>query len=73
MTVSEAEELAHRFHDTYERLAPQFNYDTRVESRVTWQDVPANNKALMVAVVMELFQVSQGNNFIAFRQGETSE
>jgi hypothetical protein len=44
-----AEELARLFHDTYERLAPEFGYRTREDSAVPWEDVPAANKALMVA------------------------
>lgn len=45
-----AEELARRFHDEYERLAPEFGYETRPESAVPWDQVPENNRALMVAV-----------------------
>ena len=48
------DELARRFHETYERLAPDFGYETRRESAVPWDDVPANNKALMTAVCAEL-------------------
>jgi hypothetical protein len=44
------EELAELFHETYERLAPSFNYQTRKASAVPWSDVPPNNKALMTAV-----------------------
>lgn len=46
----EAEELARFFHETYERLAPEFGYKTRKATSVPWADVPANNKRLMVAV-----------------------
>ena len=44
------EQLAQLFHETYERLAPDFNYNTRKASAVAWADVPANNKELMIAV-----------------------
>ena len=44
-----AEQLAQAFHENYERLAPQFNYSTRVASAVPWADVPEINKALMIA------------------------
>lgn len=44
------EEVARLFHETYERLAPDFGYRTRVASAVPWADVPPGNKALMVAV-----------------------
>lgn len=45
-----AEQLARRFHETYEALAPSFGYETRPESAVPWEDVPEMNKRLMVAV-----------------------
>ena len=45
------EELARLFHENYERLAPQYNYETRKASAKPWADVPSNNKALMVATV----------------------
>lgn len=51
-----AEELARRFHETYERLAPKFGYKTREESAVPWKDVPDKNKQLMVAVCEELLE-----------------
>ncbi len=44
-----AEQLAKLFHETYERLAPEFGYETRTESAVPWEDVPENNKNLMIA------------------------
>lgn len=44
------EELAQYFHDTYERLAPEFGYKTRDESAVPWDKVPENNRKLMIAV-----------------------
>jgi len=44
------EEMAELFHSTYERLAPQYGYETRSGSAVPWGQVPAKNKALMVAV-----------------------
>lgn len=44
-----AEQLAKLFHDTYERLAPEFGYETRPESATSWDQVPDNNKHLMVA------------------------
>lgn len=49
------EELARRFHETYERLAPSFGYETRKASAVPWADVPEQNKRLMIAVCAELF------------------
>lgn len=48
------EELARAFHETYERLAPQFDYETRKASAVPWDDVPIQNKRLMIAVCREI-------------------
>ena len=42
--------LAEIFHETYERLAPMFNYQTRPASAVPWAAVPEHNKKLMIAV-----------------------
>ena len=47
----DAEKVAREFHETYERLAPSFGYETRPESAVPWEQVPENNRNLMVAVV----------------------
>lgn len=41
-------ELATLFHETYERLAPQYGYETRTETRVFDPETP--NGRLMVAV-----------------------
>lgn len=51
-----SEQLAKLFHETYERLAPSFGYETRQDSAVPWEDVPDRNKRLMIAVagVIEL-------------------
>lgn len=50
----EPEALAQRFHETYERLAPSFGYETRKASAVAWNEVPENNRKLMIAVCAEL-------------------
>jgi hypothetical protein len=54
MAQPNPEELARAFHETYERLAPRFGYETRRESAVPWEEVPENNKQLMIAVCEEL-------------------
>lgn len=54
MTAAEA--VARAFHEAYERLAPEHGYDTRPDSAVAWQDVPVNNRRLMVAVAAELLE-----------------
>lgn len=49
-----SEELARKFHETYERLAPDFGYKTRKASAKPWKDVPKDNKQLMIAVCKEI-------------------
>ena len=50
-----AEDVAMQFHDAYETLAPSFGYETRKDTRVPWENVPTNNKLLMIAVIRRLF------------------
>jgi hypothetical protein len=52
--TEQARRLAQFFHETYERLAPEFGYETRTESAVPWEQVPENNRALMEAVAAEV-------------------
>jgi len=47
------ENMARRFHEAYERLAPQFGYETRSDTRKWHPDTP--NGKLMIAVMRELF------------------
>ena len=49
---SEALRLATMFHEAYERLAPKFGYETRLETRVF--DPTSKNGQLMVAVCEEI-------------------
>ncbi len=51
-----AERLAKRFHETYEELAPMYGYKTRSRTAVPWEDVPVDNKNLMIAVAVELLR-----------------
>lgn len=48
ITLEEAEHLAAYFHASYESLAPLFGYQTREDSSVAWEDVPEQNRRLMV-------------------------
>ena len=52
--MPDAESVAKLFHETYERLAPTFGYETRLATKVPWDDVPERNKRLMIAVTAEL-------------------
>ena len=45
-----ANTLAEKFHTIYEELAPVFSYQTRKASAVPWEQVPENNKKLMIDV-----------------------
>lgn len=51
MSGRNAEDLARFFHDTYERIAPSFGYETRQETRAF--DPATPNGRLMVAVCEE--------------------
>lgn len=53
------EQMAQLFHEQYELLAPTFGYLTRPESRKPWSEVPAQNKALMVAVCIKVREALQ--------------
>jgi hypothetical protein len=44
-----ADAVAKMFHEAYERLAPEFGYETRVDTRKDWDEVPTANKELMRA------------------------
>jgi hypothetical protein len=49
-----AVEVARRFHEHYERLAPSYAYETRPDSAVPWEAVPEPNRSLMIAVADEV-------------------
>lgn len=50
----DAEALARLFHETYERLAPEFAYRTRQASAKPWDQVPEDNRRLMIATAGEV-------------------
>ena len=50
------ESVAKLFHDTYERLAPAYHYETRKETKVSWDNVPDDNRHLMIATVAEVLE-----------------
>jgi len=67
----DAEVLAKRFHETYERLAPSYGYETRKDSAVPWEKVPEKNKALMRAVCSELLSPNADISDGRERKGES--
>ena len=50
--MSSAEKMARLFHETYERLAPSFGYETRQETKEF--DPESSNGKLMIAVCEEV-------------------
>ena len=46
--------IAMAFHTMYEVLAPDFQYESRAESRTAWENVPPQNRVLMTATVKAL-------------------
>jgi hypothetical protein len=67
--MPDAESVARLYHETYERLAPSFGYETREASRVPWDNVPERNKRLMIATAAEMLAVL----FPLEEQDETEE
>lgn len=55
----DAEFMAKLFHDTYEKLAPDFDYQTRKASAKPWFEVPENNRNLMIAVAEKILSVQK--------------
>jgi hypothetical protein len=55
-----SEELARKFHDIYERLAPDFGYETRSDTREFDPESP--NGGLMIAVCSEIPVILQERN-----------
>jgi hypothetical protein len=49
-----AEAIARAFHERYEALAGEHGWETQQRSRVPWEDVPDENRSLMIAVVERL-------------------
>jgi hypothetical protein len=48
MTDATPEQVAQWFHESYEALAPQYSYETRKASAIPWEQVPQNNRELMI-------------------------
>ena len=54
---SEEVELAILFHNTYERLAPSFGYQTRIDTKSF--DTNTSNGMLMIAVCKEIIKFQE--------------
>ena len=59
-TPGSALELAMRFHEAYERLAPRFGYATKTETRKFDPQTP--NGRLMIAVCREIIEQNAGGD-----------
>lgn len=51
-----SDQVAEYFHRMYERLAPEFGYKTKEESRVPWENIAPNHRQLMRAVAAEVMK-----------------
>lgn len=75
-TIS-AEDLAKKFHYSYETQAPNFGYETRKESAKPWEEVPEKNRKLMIAVCEDILgflcncEAVDRNNCKEFGLGES--
>lgn len=49
-----AEEVAKKFHENYEKLAPSYGYTTREATARPWESLPPENKGLMIATAGEV-------------------
>jgi putative Ca2+/H+ antiporter (TMEM165/GDT1 family) len=45
-------DVARMFHEAYEELAPAYGYKTREASAKPWEDVPEQNRRLMIATAI---------------------
>jgi hypothetical protein len=68
-----AEQLAQFFHETYERLAPNYGYKTREASAKPWAEVPESNKNLMIAVAHEVLCKLHGADFVEWQEHSAKE
>jgi hypothetical protein len=66
--LNDSELIAKRFHEVYEDLAPTMGWETQERSRKTWEELPIENKWLMVKVVEQLMEekiIYKGRNLRA--------
>lgn len=65
--VLNEEETARKFHEVYERLAPNFGYETRTETREFESTTP--NGKLMIAVMAEMLPLIKSSTIAKIRAG----
>ena len=70
-TENSALDLASRFHETYERLAPQYGYETRLDTRAF--DPASKNGKLMVAACAEIIEQDTTDLSLTVGSGESSK
>ena len=58
----DAETFAKFFHKQYEELAPHHGYETKPESKVPFDELPLENRSLMVHVCAEVLQMMEQAN-----------
>ena len=66
--LPQPEKLAQKFHETYERLAPEFGYETRKASAKPWNEVPEQNRKLMIAVCAEILKVLADSSALSTKE-----
>lgn len=54
--VVSAEDVARKFHQVYEALAPQYNYKTRGDTALPWEQLPENSRRLMVDTSLHILR-----------------
>lgn len=65
------EETARKFHEVYERLAPNFGYETRTETREFESTTP--NGKLMIVVMAEMLPLIKSSTIAKIREGLPKE
>lgn len=68
-----AEQLAQFFHETYNRLAPEFGHRKRQAKAKPWTELSEPNKNLLTAVAREMLFTLYGEDFIKQQEQSAKE
>lgn len=68
-----AEQLAQFFHETYNRLAPEFGHRKRQAKAKPWTELSESNKNLLTAVAREMLFTLYGEDFIKWQEQSAKE